>query len=162
MKNDRSNTYGFKCLVIGYDWITSGNGLKNLEIELSFLGGACSASLMKKNLVLPPVSGGYMRNYYYHTFRFEWNPMNFLYFTPSCVCSQRRKYRTTSRQCKKQRSGYSPYIRSYSDEDSLYHRRQRYRKPSTVFFPSGKFLKLMKKPKTKTKSIDSIRLGKNG
>ncbi|XP_066580931.1 E3 ubiquitin-protein ligase MYCBP2 [Prorops nasuta] len=56
MKDDRSNTYGFKCLVIGYDWITSGNGLKNLEIELSFLGGACAASLMKKNLALPPVS----------------------------------------------------------------------------------------------------------
>ncbi|XP_035719406.1 E3 ubiquitin-protein ligase MYCBP2-like isoform X2 [Vespa mandarinia] len=62
MKNERSNTYGFKCLVIGYDWITSGNGLKNLEIELSFLGGACSASLMKKNLVLPPVSAEEVQN----------------------------------------------------------------------------------------------------
>ncbi|CAK9797457.1 E3 ubiquitin-protein ligase MYCBP2 [Anthophora quadrimaculata] len=56
MRNDRAITYGFKCLVIGYDWITSGNGLKNLEIELSFLGGACAASLMKRNLTLPPVS----------------------------------------------------------------------------------------------------------
>ncbi|XP_026302017.1 E3 ubiquitin-protein ligase MYCBP2 isoform X8 [Apis mellifera] len=56
MRNDRAITYGFKCLVIGYDWITSGNGLKNLEIELSFLGGACAASLMKRNLALPPVS----------------------------------------------------------------------------------------------------------
>ncbi|CAL1686165.1 unnamed protein product [Lasius platythorax] len=56
MKNESSITYGFKCLVIGYDWITSGHGLKNLEIELSFLGGACAASLMKKNLLLPPVS----------------------------------------------------------------------------------------------------------
>ncbi|XP_076245488.1 MYC binding protein highwire [Calliopsis andreniformis] len=56
MKNERAVTYGFKCLVIGYDWITSGNGLKNLETELSFLGGACAASLMKKNLALPPVS----------------------------------------------------------------------------------------------------------
>ncbi|XP_076385847.1 MYC binding protein highwire isoform X12 [Megachile rotundata] len=56
MKNDRANMYGFKCLVIGYDWITSGNGLKNLEIELSFLGGACAASLMKRNLALPPVT----------------------------------------------------------------------------------------------------------
>ncbi|XP_074101339.1 MYC binding protein highwire isoform X2 [Cotesia typhae] len=56
MKDDMSITYGFKCLVIGYDWITAGNGLKNLEIELSFLGGACAASLMKKNLILPAVS----------------------------------------------------------------------------------------------------------
>ncbi|KAH0954749.1 hypothetical protein HN011_008203, partial [Eciton burchellii] len=56
MKNESSITYGFKCLVIGYDWITSGHGLKNLEIELAFLGGACAASLMKKNLSLPPVS----------------------------------------------------------------------------------------------------------
>lgn len=59
MKNESSITYGFKCLVIGYDWITSGHGLKNLEIELSFLGGACAASLMKKNLSLPPVSCKY-------------------------------------------------------------------------------------------------------
>ncbi|KAG7189524.1 hypothetical protein KM043_017215 [Ampulex compressa] len=56
IKDDRSNTYGFKCLIIGYDWTTSGNGLKNLEIELSFLGGACAASLMKKNLTLPSLS----------------------------------------------------------------------------------------------------------
>ncbi|XP_034942184.1 E3 ubiquitin-protein ligase MYCBP2-like [Chelonus insularis] len=56
MKDDMSVTYGFKCLIIGYDWISSGNGLKNLEIELSFLGGACAASLMKKSLILPAVS----------------------------------------------------------------------------------------------------------
>ncbi|XP_012285925.1 E3 ubiquitin-protein ligase MYCBP2 [Orussus abietinus] len=56
MKDERAITYGFKCLIVGYDWITSGNGLKNLETELSFLGGACAASLMKKNLALPPVS----------------------------------------------------------------------------------------------------------
>lgn len=63
--------YGFKCLVIGYDWITNGNGLKNLETELSFLGGACAASLMKKNLALPPATSMYYyreRNIYetYH------------------------------------------------------------------------------------------------
>ncbi|XP_031781072.1 E3 ubiquitin-protein ligase MYCBP2 isoform X6 [Nasonia vitripennis] len=56
MKDERSITYGFKCLVIGYDWISTSSGLKNLEIELSFLGGACAASLMKKNLSLPLVS----------------------------------------------------------------------------------------------------------
>lgn len=64
MKNDRAIMYGFKCLVIGYDWITSGNGLKNLEIELSFLGGACAASLMKRNLALPPVSSMYHSSIY--------------------------------------------------------------------------------------------------
>ncbi|XP_058809373.1 E3 ubiquitin-protein ligase MYCBP2-like [Phymastichus coffea] len=56
MKDERSITYGFKCLVIGYDWITTNFSLKNLEIELSFLGGACAASLMKKNLNLPEMS----------------------------------------------------------------------------------------------------------
>ncbi|KAK0177732.1 hypothetical protein PV328_001750 [Microctonus aethiopoides] len=56
MKDDMSVTYGFKCLIIGYDWITAGNGLKNLENELSFLGGGCALSLMKKNLILPAVS----------------------------------------------------------------------------------------------------------
>jgi E3 ubiquitin-protein ligase MYCBP2 len=59
MKDERSITYGFKCLIIGYDWITTNSGLKNLEIELSFLGGACAASLMKKNLNLPLVSSEY-------------------------------------------------------------------------------------------------------
>ena len=56
MKDDLSITYGFKCLIIGYDWISSGNGLKNLETELAFLGGACAASLMKKNLMLPAIT----------------------------------------------------------------------------------------------------------
>lgn len=61
MKDEKSITYGFKCLVIGYDWITPRNGLKNLEMELAFLGGACAASLMKKNLTLPPVSSTYFQ-----------------------------------------------------------------------------------------------------
>lgn len=60
MKDERSATYGFKCLVIGYDWLTSGSGLKNLEMELSFLAGACAASLMKKNISLPPIIGTYI------------------------------------------------------------------------------------------------------
>ena len=33
-----------------------GGGLRNLELELSYLGGTCAASLMKKNIV--PVGGG--------------------------------------------------------------------------------------------------------
>lgn len=79
MRNDRAITYGFKCLVIGYDWITSGNGLKNLEIELSFLGGACAASLMKRNLALPPVSSTYLLiclilivSFLYHNYSFDY------------------------------------------------------------------------------------------
>ncbi|XP_011315230.1 E3 ubiquitin-protein ligase MYCBP2 isoform X2 [Fopius arisanus] len=56
MKDDIAVTYGFKCLVVGYDWLSAGNGMKNLEIELAFLGGACAASLMKKNLTLPTIS----------------------------------------------------------------------------------------------------------
>ncbi|XP_046604041.1 E3 ubiquitin-protein ligase MYCBP2 isoform X2 [Neodiprion virginianus] len=56
VKDDRSNTYGFKCLVIGYEWAGSVGGLKHLETELAFLGGACAASLMKKHMTLPPVS----------------------------------------------------------------------------------------------------------
>lgn len=62
VKDDRSNTYGFKCLVIGYEWVGSAGGLKHLETELAFLGGACAASLMKKHLTLPPVSGNQISN----------------------------------------------------------------------------------------------------
>lgn len=62
LKDDRASSYGFKCLVIGYDWPPAGNvsftsGLKYLEAELSFLGGMCAASLMKKDLQLPSVGG---------------------------------------------------------------------------------------------------------
>lgn len=58
VKDDKANFYGFKCLVTGYEW--SGetyDGLKLLETELAFLGGMCSASLIKKDLVLPPSTG---------------------------------------------------------------------------------------------------------
>lgn len=60
LKDDRASAYGFKCLVIGYEWppdSTSYTGLKHLEAELSFLGGMCAASLMKKDLMLPVVGG---------------------------------------------------------------------------------------------------------
>ena len=72
MKDERSITYGFKCLIIGYDWIPTSSGLKNLEIELSFLGGACAASLMKKNLSLPTVAneGNYLSYYLFLTIIF--------------------------------------------------------------------------------------------
>ncbi|XP_060534839.1 E3 ubiquitin-protein ligase MYCBP2 isoform X2 [Cylas formicarius] len=58
LKDDRASAYGFKCLVIGYEWppdSTCDTGLRHLEAELAFLGGMCSASLMKKDLLLPVV-----------------------------------------------------------------------------------------------------------
>lgn len=60
LKDERFSAYGFKCLVVGYDWPLDENlnsGLKHLEAELSFLGGMCTASLMKKDLLLPAAGG---------------------------------------------------------------------------------------------------------
>lgn len=49
-------------MVIGYEWqITPGDGLRQLEMELSFLGGMCAASLMKKDLVLPVSTGQFFK-----------------------------------------------------------------------------------------------------
>ncbi|XP_054731353.1 E3 ubiquitin-protein ligase highwire isoform X3 [Anastrepha obliqua] len=51
------NRYGFKCLVVGYDnpsTLSAANScLIRLEQELAYLGGMCSANLMKKDLNLP-------------------------------------------------------------------------------------------------------------
>lgn len=58
VKDEKSCFYGFKCLVIGYEWTQNpGDGLRHLETELTFLGGMCAASLMKRDLVLPVSSG---------------------------------------------------------------------------------------------------------
>lgn len=62
LKDEHASSYGFRCLVVGYEWPPPGNvgptaGLKHLEAELSFLGGMCAASLMKKDLQLPNVGG---------------------------------------------------------------------------------------------------------
>lgn len=49
--------YGFRCLVVGYERNSkSTGGLRNLELELSYLGGTCAASLMKKNIPVNPVN----------------------------------------------------------------------------------------------------------
>ncbi|KAL4230611.1 E3 ubiquitin-protein ligase mycbp2 [Mactra antiquata] len=57
VKDEKSCFYGFKCFIVGYE---SKNGLQDtimhIEKELSYLGGMCSSSLMKKDIVLPPVS----------------------------------------------------------------------------------------------------------
>lgn len=62
LKDDKASAYGFKCLVIGYEWPLPGlnaplAGLKQLESELAFLGGMCAASLMKKDILLPTFGG---------------------------------------------------------------------------------------------------------
>ncbi|KAL1456648.1 hypothetical protein WDU94_001361, partial [Cyamophila willieti] len=55
VKDDRAPSYGFKCLVTGYEWYYNpGEGLLRLESELCFLGAMCAASLLKKDLILPP------------------------------------------------------------------------------------------------------------
>ncbi|GLH12984.1 Probable E3 ubiquitin-protein ligase HERC2 [Gryllus bimaculatus] len=57
VKDEKACFYGFRCLVVGYEWqMGPGDGLRHLETELAFLGGMCAASLMKKDLLLPPTS----------------------------------------------------------------------------------------------------------
>lgn len=57
LNDQQANRYGFKCLVVGYDNPTINQipnyALMRLESELAYLGGMCSANLMKKDLVLP-------------------------------------------------------------------------------------------------------------
>lgn len=52
-----ANKYGFRCLVVGYENPAAkqyaNSCLSRLESELAYLGGMCSANLMKKDLVLP-------------------------------------------------------------------------------------------------------------
>lgn len=62
LKDEKASAYGFKCLVVGYEWPPPGSniqtcfaGLKQLEAEVSFLGGMCAASLIKKELQLPVI-----------------------------------------------------------------------------------------------------------
>jgi len=62
VKDEKSPQYGFKCLVIGYEWNPSADsGLRHLETELVYLAGMCGASLIKKNLQLPPTSGTWVK-----------------------------------------------------------------------------------------------------
>ncbi|XP_071950592.1 E3 ubiquitin-protein ligase MYCBP2-like isoform X2 [Antedon mediterranea] len=55
VKDEKANRYGFKCAVVGYEWLAlPRQGLLHLEKELSHVGGMCASSLMKKELCLPP------------------------------------------------------------------------------------------------------------
>lgn len=58
LKDQQSNRFGFKCLIVGYDnpsqlKYSSNFCLIRLENELAYLGGMCSSNLMKKDLILP-------------------------------------------------------------------------------------------------------------
>ena len=58
VKDDRKTShFGFRCLVVGYEAVNSRreHGLQGLEMELAYLGGLCSSSLMKRNLQLTQV-----------------------------------------------------------------------------------------------------------
>jgi RCR-type E3 ubiquitin transferase len=61
VRNDKASSWGFRCSVVGYEWpdnVTGGfNGIRQLETELSYLGGMCAASLMKRDLSLPSPTG---------------------------------------------------------------------------------------------------------
>lgn len=55
LADHKLNRYGFKCILIGYESIDStktfNNSLVNLESEFTYLGGMCSANLMRKDLI---------------------------------------------------------------------------------------------------------------
>ncbi|XP_038063237.1 E3 ubiquitin-protein ligase MYCBP2-like isoform X3 [Patiria miniata] len=57
MKDEKASTYGFKCAIVGYEWSANEEGLVQLEKELAYLGGMCAGSLLRKDIVLPPVMG---------------------------------------------------------------------------------------------------------
>lgn len=56
LRDQQANRFGFKCLIVGYDnpaLLQSPTfSLIRLENELAYLGGMCSANLMKKDLIL--------------------------------------------------------------------------------------------------------------
>lgn len=56
VRAEKTKYFGFRCLVSGYEWKEC-NGLIRAEMELAYLGGFCVHELIKKELVLPPVSG---------------------------------------------------------------------------------------------------------
>lgn len=50
--------FGFRCLVVGYETGDKRlDGLNSLEMELSYLGGVCAASLMKEDIPLSSQTG---------------------------------------------------------------------------------------------------------
>ncbi|KAH8041513.1 hypothetical protein HPB51_016958 [Rhipicephalus microplus] len=60
--NKASSSYGFRCQVTGYEGVLPGSagGLLHLEKELSYLGGMCAASLLRRDLILPTAKLHYL------------------------------------------------------------------------------------------------------
>ncbi|XP_076446720.1 E3 ubiquitin-protein ligase MYCBP2-like isoform X7 [Babylonia areolata] len=57
LKDEKASFFGFKCTVIGYEWNSKADdNVLLLEKELTYLGGMCSASLMRRDIPLPPVT----------------------------------------------------------------------------------------------------------
>jgi len=52
VRGDKASAWGFRCSVIGYELQETTNSIRQLETELSYLGGMCAASLMKRDLSL--------------------------------------------------------------------------------------------------------------
>lgn len=57
VRNEKASAWGFRCSVLGYEGLDMVNGIRQLEVELAYLGGMCAASLMKRELLLPNVPG---------------------------------------------------------------------------------------------------------
>uniref|UniRef100_A0A8C9U137 RCR-type E3 ubiquitin transferase n=1 Tax=Scleropages formosus TaxID=113540 RepID=A0A8C9U137_SCLFO len=54
IKDENSCFFGFKCIVVGYEFSPGPDeGVVHLEKELAYLGSVCAAALMKKDLALP-------------------------------------------------------------------------------------------------------------
>lgn len=65
VKDEKASFFGFRCQVVGFECPVlpstgskSWEGLRHLERELAYLGGMCAASLMRRDLILPPTSVG--------------------------------------------------------------------------------------------------------
>ncbi|KAK4016037.1 hypothetical protein OUZ56_031000 [Daphnia magna] len=57
IRNDKASSWGFRCSVVGYESLETNNAIRLLETELAYLGGMCSATLMKRDLALPQSRG---------------------------------------------------------------------------------------------------------
>lgn len=69
LADHKLNRYGFKCILIGYENIDAGktfnNSLVNLESEFTYLGGMCSANLMRRDLIFSGRSKAFFRLSFY-------------------------------------------------------------------------------------------------
>lgn len=68
VKDNKANSYGFRCQVTGFEGaaLSPLGGLSHLEKELSYLGGMCAASLLRRDLILPT---GWFPHLFHHDSR---------------------------------------------------------------------------------------------